>query len=275
MQNQFPELLIQFIVTTVIGLILVGFIILIVRLYNQKKKNQQAEIIQLRSAFEKELLQTQLEIQEEVLQRIAMDIHDNVGQELLLVNINLSMLQPLVGNDDGKELVKETKKLVSEIMEDVSQLSRSMHTGRITSMGVIKAIETELLQLERKNVFEIVMDFPEDFTGASMSVDAQLLLFRMYQEIIKNILKHAGASLVQCTVQTKSDGVLFFMKDNGKGFDRTVFEQSDIKEAQIVSSGGVGMHSLKSRAALMKATIEIKSAIGKGTEICIFIPGNY
>ncbi len=267
MQHPYPEIFIQFIVSICVGIFLITFIILIVSQYNKKKKAQQREMAIVKAAFEKELLTTQLEIQEDLLKNISMEIHDNIGQELLLTSVNLSILQNLEPVSQGAALITETKQIIGKIMEDISQLSRSMHSERITSLGVFRAIAHELNLLDRKKLFEVDIQIPEEISGAELSRETQLLLFRMYQEIIKNIIKHAQASKVSTSLVHTEHQLIFTMKDNGIGFDTSLFDAD-----QQQNSHGVGMRSLRTRVALFGGKIELTSHARQGTSICIFIP---
>ncbi len=270
MQNPYPEIFVQFIVSTCIGIILIAFIILIVSLYNKKKKVQQREMASLKAAFEKELLTTQLEIQEDLLKNISMEIHDNIGQELLLTNVNLSILQNLKLEPQGSTLIAETKQIIGKIMGDISQLSRSMHSERITALGVFRSIAHELNLLSKKKLFIVDMQFPEEFSGLELSRETQLLLFRMYQEIIKNIITHSQASRVSFNLSYDDHQLIFAIADNGVGFDTSLFGTG-----QKNDSHGVGMRSLKTRAALFGGKIEFSSQLRQGTSICIFIPRSH
>jgi len=264
--QQYPEILVQTIVSIFIALLLVGFIVTIFQLYQRKKLVQEKEMQNLRTAFEKELLQTKLEIQEDVLKNISMEIHDNIGQIMLLANINISMLQTLPMPDGAPEIIKETKLMISKATDDISQLSRSLNSDRITEIGVFAALLYELRLMAQKGLFTISIINDAELDGKQLSKETQLLVFRMFQEMCNNIIKHAQATEVAVSITEKEDGIILLVKDNGIGFD---FKPS---AGNSSAYNGVGLRSLQSRVTLFKGNIAIDSILHEGTSISIFIP---
>ncbi len=216
--------------------------------------------------FEKELVQTQLEIQEEILKNISMEIHDNIGQIMLLTRINISILQTMEFPPEGIVLIDETKQLMTKAIEDVTELSRSIHSDRIVEMGIINAITEQLESLSRKGLFKCSFEIQPTDSKILLGKGSQLVIFRMFQEISKNIIKHSEATEVIFKVIEKDNGYELIFTDNGRGF------QMDTSAAFLKSNDGIGMRSLQTRAALIGAQILVNSALQKGTSISIFIP---
>jgi two-component system NarL family sensor kinase len=266
MPDQYPEVIVQFIVSICVALLMVVFIVIIFQLYRKKKLLQQKEIESLKTAFEKELLQTRLEIQEDVLKNVSMEIHDNIGQIMLLAKVNISILQTMSIPEAGTELINDTKLMLTKASEDISQLSRSLNSDRISDIGVFAAIAHELQLMEQKKLFNASVPDPLEISGKSLAKETQLLVFRMFQEIASNIIKHAGATKVSFTIAQQKNGYQLQIEDNGKGFDFT--PSSDAKS----DYNGVGLRSLQSRVNLFKGTIQIHSILQQGTSISIFIP---
>jgi two-component system NarL family sensor kinase len=235
-------------------------------LYRKKKLLQEKELESMKTAFEKELLQTRLDIQEDVLKNVSMEIHDNIGQIMLLAKVNISILQTMSLPEAGVDLIKDTKLMLTKASEDISQLSRSLNSDRISDIGVFSAIAHELQLLEQKKLFTVSVPDLSEITGKSLPKETQLLVFRMFQEIGSNIIKHAEATSVILIVEQQKNGYQLQIKDNGKGFEFTSSEktQSDYN--------GVGLRSLQSRVSLFKGTIQIHSILQQGTTISIFIP---
>ena len=245
---------------------LVGFIIILFQLYKKKKLLQEREMQKLKADFEKELLQTQLEIQEEVLKNVSMEIHDNIGQIMLLANINLSILQTISMESGAPELIKDTKRMLSKASEDISQLSRSLHSERITDIGVFDSILIELNLLQQKGVFTIVIDDRLDDTGKNLPKETQLLVFRMFQEICNNIIKHAKATSITASMQKRENMIELKISDNGIGFEYSTTYDTP------TGFNGVGLRSLQSRTKLFGGELLVVSELQKGTSISIFIP---
>lgn len=267
MQTNSPEIYIQSIISVFIGLLLIAFIIVIFQLYQKRKQGQIQELKNMKSVFEKELLQTKLEIQEEVLKNISMEIHDNIGQVLLHANINITIMQHHKLPSAIVELITETKELLTRSIEDISQLSRSLHSDRITEMGVFEAITYELKLLAQKGLYEVVINNMAIGRENLLTRECQLILFRMYQEIVKNIIKHAHATIIEFKVEEKDSGIEMSIRDNGIGFD--VLEKTQMNNGV---SNGVGMRSLHSRVEYFNGNISVHSLLQEGTRISIFIP---
>ena len=267
-QDQYPEIVVQLIISICIALLLIGFIVAFFQLYQKKKLVQEKEMENMKTAFEKELLQTRLEIQEEVLKNISMEIHDNIGQVMLLANVNASILQSMPMPVGAPELIIETKQLLGKAIDDISQLSRSLHSDRVTELGVFKAIKYELELLAQKGLYTITISDHLPEGEKPLPKESQLVLFRMYQEISKNIIKHSRANRIDLIIDKKNNGINLQISDNGIGFDPTKMEVTDS------SLNGVGMRSLRSRISLVKGTFTINSVLQEGTTICIFIPVN-
>jgi two-component system NarL family sensor kinase len=266
MPDQYPEVIIQFIVSICVALLMVVFIVTIFQLYRKKKLLQEKELESMKTAFEKELLQTRLEIQEDVLKNVSMEIHDNIGQIMLLAKVNISILQTMAIPEDGTELIKETKLMLTKASEDISQLSRSLNSDRISDIGVFAAITHELQLMEQKKLFSVLVRNPLEISGKNLPKETQLLVFRMFQEIGSNIIKHAGATRVGLTIEQQTNGYHLQIEDNGKGFE---FTPSSTAQSDY---NGVGLRSLQSRVNLFKGTIQIHSILQQGTTISIFIP---
>jgi two-component system NarL family sensor kinase len=266
MQEKYPEVLTQFIATITIALLLVGFIVIIFQLYQKRKLIQEKEKQQMKTAFEKELLQTQLEIQEEVLKNVSMEIHDNIGQIMLLANVNLSIIQRKDPNSETSELILDTKKMLIKAGEDISQLSRTLNSDRITELGVFDCILIELDLLHQKGLFTVIVYDSYEDTGKGLPKETQLLIFRMYQEICNNIIKHAKATTITVGIERKLDLIELKITDNGIGFEFLPSKENASKY------NGVGLRSLLARTKLFGGELRIDSILEQGTSISIFIP---
>ena len=260
MSKENPEILLQAVVTFIVAVFLIGFILLVVRLIQRGNRLQEEEIKRFKVIHEKKLLETQIETQEEILKNVSMEIHDNVSQILLLANVNLSLFQFAETPEQSFSLIAESKRLISSAMEDLSELSRNIHSDRISEIGIDEAIRNELDWLSKKGA--IKTNFFDDTDGKTITLpnETQLVLFRMHQEAIKNILKHAEAKTVSYLFESVPGGITLTIEDDGKGF-----------EPETVKNG-IGLRSLHSRAELIKGSIQIKSSVAEGTHICIFIP---
>lgn len=264
MPDQFPEIYTQFLAITLIVGLLIGFVALLTLLYQKKKMQQRKEFEILRVEMENEILSTRVEIQENIQRDISMEIHDNVGQNLLLTNINLTILINQISQDhESFLLIKESKELLKKSMEDLTFLSRSMNPDRIVEIGVFNAIVYELENLKRKNIFDVILEIEEKVTlKMELKPEIQLLLFRIYQEAIKNTLKYAEASMFELKIFQNENSLVVSFKDNGVGYDQ---QKQEINH-------GIGVRNMEKRVAIFNGSFEIVSSPGRGTLVKICIP---
>jgi two-component system, NarL family, sensor kinase len=250
------QLILLIILGTLLILLLSVTIIAAIVRYNRRQQLNLLEKNQLQSQFQQTLLQTQLEIQEQTLKTISEEIHDNIGQILSLAKLNLNTLP---NSDEPK--IQDTKNLVSKAITDLRNLSHSMHGDIIAELGLQQSIVKELRIIESTKAFTTELKV----TGAVYKLNAQkeMVLFRMVQEALHNIVKHSSAANIIVTMQYVPTVFTLTIADNGKGFDlRLLNEQGN----------GLGIHSMHNRAKIIGASFNMSSTLGNGTVITIQLP---
>lgn len=265
MPNQDPEIYIVIVLGASLALLLVGFIVTILFLYQRRRHQALQEMSALKLQFEQELLKTQLEIQENTFQTISQELHDNIGQMLSVVKISLAVL-PIEKAHDAYAPILNARQVLNKAIIDLSNLTKSLHTDRITEISLDEAIRFELEAVKRSGILTVEFELvggPCDFEQQQ-----KIFLFRIFQEILNNILKHSQAKEVK--VRMVCQGVNNFVlriSDNGIGFN------VEEKRKGVSSSSGVGLKSLYNRAHLIGADLEIISTPGAGTTTIISLPG--
>lgn len=236
-------------------------IILFALFFYYFSKNQNKLIIEkktLESRFQQELLQTQIEIQEQTLKTISQEIHDNVGQILSLAKLNLNTIEPAENN---KAKLTDTKNLVSKAINDLRDLSRSMHGDRIAELGLQQSIADELLILQNSGEFETDLKIAGEIY--KLPPQKEMVLFRIVQEALHNSIKHAKAGKMEVQMNYHPEIFVLTISDNGNGFS---------PEAMQLPKKGIGMKSMQSRAELIGGKFSIQSTEKNGTSIFIEIP---
>ena len=249
---------------TIAFLVLAGFVIFFLVMYMRRKAKNILEKEQMRSQFQQELLQTQLEIQEQTLKTISQEIHDNIGQVLSLAKLNLNTME-IDKKEELQEKIVDSKKLVSKAIQDLRDLSKSMNTDNIEAMGLVRAIEYEL-EMIRKTGFKTELNVQGSVTR--LEPQKELILFRIIQEVLNNIMKHADATTIDTRLDFNVNEIRILVKDNGKGFDLSLFNESDN------STVGLGIRNMHNRARLINASFHINSNPGEGTEVTLIVPVN-
>jgi len=257
---------IVFIVSVVTFLILslLGFIITVLFLYQRKQIAYRNDLNQIRTEYEKNLLTTQLEIQESTLKNISREIHDNIGLSLTMAKLNLNTIQL---EDHKNTLVKVHSSIdfISKAIVDLSSISKSLNSDIILNHGLINALETEIKTLNY--IGKVSIDFQVSGSPIFLEAQKELVAFRVVQEAINNCIKHSNAKQVWLNLDYLGDELNLSIKDDGEGFN--VLEKlSSRKNAR----NGSGLINIQNRAKLILGSSQIESSIGEGTTIKVIIP---
>lgn len=223
------------------------------RIYLKRKNTLLREKERMSVEFEKTLLSSKLEIQEQTFTHIGREIHDNIGQVLSLVRINLNTLN--APKDEQKINLMDT--LMEKAITDLRNLSHSLDSDLIRNKGWLKAAEGIFLDLQRAKTHQVTIETQENLP--TISNERSIILYRMIQEVVNNIIKHAFAKEIKFSAEIQNRDILISIKDNGNGFDMSGV------------NGGVGLQNLKSRAKMINANVEIQSDFSKGTQVTIFV----
>ena len=205
--------------------------------------------------LEQELLHSQIEIQEQTLKIISQEIHDNIGQALSLALLNMNQVEP--SNDFFETKLNTATTAVGKALQDLRDISKSLNTDSINEIGLITAIENEL---EIINKSGIKTHFIIEGKMQKLAPKTELILFRMLQESINNIIKHTKAQNLTISAYYGSTHLEILVEDDGIGFNI-----NEIKKGQ-------GLNNLQNRSKFINAQINIESTINKGTTVRIDIP---
>jgi len=259
MFNTPEEIFYSIIVGVILMLFLaIVFILSIVR-YQKRALIYKQERQQLESEFSKILLQSQLEIQEQTLQHISYELHDNLGQVASLIKIHLNTLQ-LNDQIKAEQKVEEAKELTRQLITDLKLLSVSLNSDRIVQSGLVKGLEIEVDRLNKTGQFE--SSFYAEGSIPELKSDTTIILYRMVQEAINNAVKHSQATHINITLKVIENLLTLDISDDGVGFN--------IEEKR--KSRGSGMMNLQNRAKLIHADLFIESSPENGTNISIELP---
>ncbi|RYG11532.1 MAG: hypothetical protein EOO07_20465, partial [Chitinophagaceae bacterium] len=229
-----PEMVITILILCSLAFVfLLGMVIYF--LYETQKKQilHFKNLEELKIHQQNELLQAQLEMQEQTFANISGEIHDNIGQKLTLAKLHLNTLP---ANSDGKvDQVNQSIRLIGEVIADLSDMSRSMSSEIVLQSGLIKAVEFEVGQIVKTGLFEIKSRISgEPFFLPS---DNELVLFRIVQEALHNIIKHARATRIFIELNYSNGGLKMVIKDDGLGF---IPDTTDAR--------GIGLANMQRRA---------------------------
>jgi len=253
MQKEKLEVLLSVVVTSLFILMLVIVIIMLFRIYLKRKNKLLLEKELMSIQFEQTLLQSKLEIQEQTFRDISQELHDNIGQLLSLLSMNLNTLN---APHEAARIMKMDE-LLSKALADLRNLSHSLDADYIRDNGwtglVIKLLNT----VEATGKFKTTVQLDEQLP--SLGTEKPIILFRMIQEVIHNIIKHANANTIYLNAKKENGLLIITIEDNGKGF------------LQDKAVGGSGLQNLQKRAKMIDAELSINSQANRGTFVTISI----
>lgn len=239
-----------------------GSSMLLVKLLKRFRSNAVQEQQLTGSEMEVQLLKTQLELQEQTLQHISQEIHDNIGQALTFVKLNINTID-LYKIEETQGKLAESQQLITKAIQDLRNVARSLNTDSISEAGLAACIEYQLHFLEKTGLYTTRFHMSESWCKSQPGTE--LVLFRVVQELLNNIVKHAEASVIEVNMDCRKDKLLITVTDNGKGF-----EQSTVSPTN--GSEGLGLGNMKKRIAIIQGTLSINSAPGRGTSVLIEVP---
>jgi two-component system, NarL family, sensor kinase len=236
---------------------LAAFIIFFILLFNKRKNKLINDKQLMKTQFEQALLQTQIEIQEQTLKTISQEIHDNIGQVLSLAKLNLNTFED-AESANNQIKINDTKNLVSKAINDLRDLSRSLHGDKIAELGLQESVENELKILQ--NTGQYITELKITGEPYKLAPQKEMVLFRIVQEAMNNAIKHAKAKNIFIEMKYQPDKFDLIITDDGIGFNVTALQTTQT---------GIGLKSMQNRAALIGGEFSINSSVGKGTEIKI------
>ncbi|MGB8193861.1 MAG: sensor histidine kinase [Chitinophagaceae bacterium] len=250
------------ITATLFVVILAGFIIMLVKLFDKARKNFALQKENIHKEFETQLLKAQLEIQEQTLQDVSQELHDNIGQELTLVKLTINTID-ISRLDETQNKLDESKKLISKTIQDLRNLSKTLNTGFITEEGLPSSLEYQMAFLQKIDVYQTNLHINGDVYKNQPFVE--IVLFRVVQELMNNIIKHAEASCITIELDYQDAQLIIRVVDNGKGFAHS----SDVP---LINGKGLGLGNIRNRIAMIKGKFILNSAPNGGTEAIIEVP---
>lgn len=204
--------------------------------------------------------------QEEERQRLARELHDDTLQALIALNQRIQLAQlSLNGNPESSELA-DIQELTNQTIRNLRRITQALRPIYLEDLGLVAALE--MLARETQHANNIDVDFHQMGMEERLDPNVELALYRIAQEAISNVTRHAQANLVAIHLNFSSEKLVLSISDNGIGFD--VPESP----AEFVPSGHYGLLGLFERAEMISATLEIDSAPGQGTQLTVSLPSS-
>lgn len=250
--NSLAEIEIFILLGTALAFLLIAFIVVVVVLY----RRAQMQLVLSRQSFEQNILQTEIEIREETLSRVSKDLHDNFGQIASLIKINLNLLSKELSESDQIR-IGESKELLQKLIGDIRLLSSSLAAEYLSKQGLAKQMQLDLERIERSDVIKV--HFKSSTSHFTLKPEERVFLYRMFQEMLNNTLKHAQAQNLYLTIDQSEKGLVLEFKDDGLGIPK---EKLHTNERGL---SGNGLLNIRERCNLIGADCRIESEVGQGT----------
>lgn len=191
-----------------------------------------------------------LKAQEDERIRVARELHDSVGQKLML----LTKKTKTIGNSEMESLAGNT-------LEELRSISRGLHPANLEKLGATAAIRTLIDEVDANT--DIFFSYEIDNIDHLLSKEDALHLYRIIQEVLNNMVKHAEAKSASITIEKKTENIETIISDNGKGF--LILDKTK-------STTSLGMKTLVERAKILHSKIDIKSQLNQGTTVTLITP---
>ncbi len=226
--------------------------------------SEMSKELQRREEMRQQLLTKIINAQEEERKRIALELHDGTGQSLTSLIVGLKVLETQSSPEIQKSIA-DLKQLASVTLGEIHSLAVELGPSSLDDLGLIAALRQ--YTREYTSMFSIEIDF--NSTGLEekrLSPMTEIALYRIVQEALTNVVKHAAATKVSVLVNPKGNSIVAIVEDNGKGFD--------VKE--VFSSGKsehrLGLYGMQERASIIGGVLTIESTPGVGTAIFVEVP---
>jgi two-component system, NarL family, sensor kinase len=226
------------------------FVVAMVVLHRNRQIQNRQKIDQLKAEYEKTLLNIENEIQQETLTQVGRELHDNIGQLLSLAKLNLNSSKP--------EKQAEGKDSLNLIIKEVRALSKTLNIDWVESITMDEFISQQLEKIQSTGFCKTSLDSDHSFN--QLLKDQKLILIRVIQECLNNVIKHAEPNTISIRIYQDGSQRMIEITDDGKGFNPGT------------KSTGSGMFNLAKRMETMGGKFHLTSVVGKGTQILLELP---
>jgi PAS domain S-box-containing protein len=207
-----------------------------------------------------------LTVQERERRRISFELHDELGQSLTFLKLQVGSIGRKLRKDQGviMEEVENTQDYVDQVLESIRGLSRELSPSVLEDLGLSAALHSMAEDFATHSGIETSVSMTE--ADDLFPPESQILIYRIFQESLTNISKHAEARHVSLAIERGESEVNLVVEDNGKGFDtREVAARYSMEK-------GLGLAAMGERARMLEGSLEISSRKGEGTKVTVIIP---
>lgn len=258
MPEKQEDILVTIIISSVFFVLLAVFLLVMLYLFLRKQRQNQKEKEEMKNRFEQTIIKSQLEIQNQTLNYIGYEIHDDTAQVVYLSMLRIANLKEQVDEKEKEEIYNFLKK----VWNDLRNISHSLINNNFHQIGFVESLEQLLHNINKTGKYQSFLTIDEEVNLDLLDKSVDIILYRMIQEVINNTLKHASCDTINIHIGKVNQQLKVEIKDNGIGFNT-----ADIKQ----DSPGVGLNNIFSRAKLINATVHLDSILNQGTTFTILL----
>lgn len=252
------ELFLTIILFNIFFVMFVVAVMIYIRKYKQRKIEYLSEIQLKNEIHQKELLATQLEIQQATMQQIGRELHDNIGQKLTLASLYIQQLL-YEKKISESERIEQVSQIINQSLQDLRSLSKTLTDDNINQKEIVNLIQEEVENISALRKCKI--HFEHNCQNLYLDFVHKNVLLRITQEFIQNSIKHSHCKNIFIKLNTSEENLWeLSINDDGIGFD-----------IDKILSNGIGLTNMKNRAAIIGAEFKIESQNNSGTTISIKI----
>lgn len=192
-----------------------------------------------------------MRLQDDERRKIARELHDSTAQSLSALEMNMSLLEPLAGDENTKRIVAETRQIARDCCLELRTISYLLHPPLLDEVGLLFAIRWFADGFTKRTSIEVTLDLMEDFPR--LDSDVETALFRVLQEAMTNIYRHSGATQAWITLAIRGSDIFLEIRDNGCGLALAVPDRS-------ASIEGVGFAGMRERLGQLKGHLDVDSS---------------
>ena len=218
-----------------------------------------ATAVALSQRVSRDTVRRVVEAQESERARLARELHDETGQALTSILLGLKSLDARVQDEEGRGAVAELRELVVSTLHDVRRLAVELRPAALDDFGLVPAIERLLDTVGEQS--GLTVDLQSEFGDLRLPTETETTLYRIVQEALTNVLKHAAAERVTVLLSHGDAGVRLVIQDDGRGFDPSK-----------ARDGGVGLLGMRERVSLVGGRLTVESTEAAGTMLTVEVP---
>lgn len=239
-------------VMVLLALVLIGFFMI----YQRRIIAQQQQVQRLQSAYQQQLLVASIEAQENERERIGRDLHDDIGSTLSTVKLLANQVETTGPVSTG--LLGRVRELLTDSISNVRHISHNLYPAVLAKFGLLDALDSLVDDWADTRSFEVRFEAEE---LPRLTRQQELACYRIVQELLNNVARHAQASRATIEVRAEGPEIILTVTDDGRGFPPSTGAPS-----------GVGLRSVEARVAMIGGRMLITSALGQGAQVVVHLP---